>query len=137
MKSCAGRSWKKRTGRLYLVVAQSCDADRMVSMEVTRWEYLMEGTRPKVRHHDFPEWVTWMGGSEWAMGGPGCEQSVTTMDGETIRGYRKECFAKQLLSSVLVVVVECMRAQATSSMGMMQDQYSPWMAIQVLRMDAH
>lgn len=97
----------------------------------------MEGTRLKVRHHDFPEWATWMAGSGWAKGGPGCEQSVTTMDGEMMRGCRKECFAKRLLSSVLVVVVARTQAQATSSTGMMQDQYSPWMAIQVLRMGAH
>lgn len=76
-------------------------------------------------------------GSEWVNGGPGCEQSVTMMGGEMMGGCRKECFAKQLSNSVLVVVVGCTQAQAKSSMGMMQDQDLPWMATQELRMDAH
>ena len=66
-----------------------------------------------------------MDGSEWEMVGPGFGQSVMMMGGETIKGYRKECFVKQRLSSVLVVVVGCTQAQAKSSMGMMQDQDSP------------
>jgi len=77
-----------------------------------------------------------MDGSEWVKGGPGYERSVMMMDGE-IRGYRKECFVKQLLSSVLVAVVGCTQARVKSSMEMMQDRDSPWMATRVLRKEVH
>lgn len=58
------------------------------------------------------------------------------MAGE-IRDYRKECFVKQLLSSVLVAVVGCTQAQAKSSMAMTQDQDSSWTATRVLQKEVH
>jgi hypothetical protein len=66
-----------------------------------------------------------MDGSEWAKGEPGYGRSVMMMGGEMITGYRKGFLVKQLLSSVLVAVAECMQAQVKNSMAMMQVRHSP------------
>lgn len=78
-----------------------------------------------------------MAGSEWAKGELGYGRSVMMMGGGMITGYRKGFLVKQLSSSVLVAVAECMQAQVKNSMAMMQVRHSPWMATQMLRKKVH